>query len=177
MSAPLQSLADRGRRTFPSRFRLLILVAAGALLALSWRLSPGPQQTAVFSAPAAFGGPVNGGCYPQQVSLCKIHVDYWQPIQISPGKALLGVQLQANGMPIYDFRTDVSNPPTGSYRPSLVAKDFAVTCGESYTITLLAEESGGSGLVPVGSTNEFSCPVVVIPTNTPRSVFLPNVGK
>lgn len=159
------------------RFRLVVVLVAGALLVTLLLVAPVPQQATVLSAAAAFTGPVNGGCYAQQVSLCKIHVDLWQPIQISSGQQLVGLQLRANDLPIYDFRTDVSNPPMGSYRPSLVAKDFAVTCGESYTLTLFAEETGGGGMAPLGSTNQFTCPLLVAPTSTPAKVFLPTVRK
>ena len=58
------------------------------------------------------------------VFYCKIHID---PFTINTndgaGAKLQLFMLQANGQTIYDFRTDISNPPSNAYVPSLVALD------------------------------------------------------
>jgi hypothetical protein len=62
---------------------------------------------------------------------------------------------------IYDFRPDQSNPVPASgttYTPSLVAQDFAATCGRSYTISLQGRDTGDVGLFNLGITGQFSCP-------------------
>jgi hypothetical protein len=62
---------------------------------------------------------------------------------------------------IYDFRPDQSNPvpPSGNtFTPSLVAKDFAATCGESYMISLQGMDSGDASLFNLGLTSQFTCP-------------------
>ena len=133
---------------------LLPLLAALTLL-LTWQR---PEPVAVLAAPNVFSGAVNGSCYLATATTCQIHVDSWQPLTIALSERLLAFQLQANGQTLYDFRTDVSNPPTGSYLPSLVKQDFAAQCGESYVLSLLAQDTGDASLVAVGQTNAFTCP-------------------
>lgn len=158
------------------RKRLLLVLILGGLAALLLLL-PGQRAPRTALALSQFEGPVNGGCYAQLPSRCTIHIDAWQPIPISTGQTLLGFQLQANGLPLYNFRTDVSNPPVGAYLPSLVKLDYGVVCGGTYTLTLLAEESGSRGLKTAGSTNSFTCPLLETPTPTPDLLFLPNVQR
>jgi hypothetical protein len=73
---------------------------------------------------------------------------------------------------IYDFRPDQSNPvPTSgsTFTPSLVAKDFAATCGKSYEISLQGQDTGDANAFNLGLTGYFTCP-----TGT-YTVFLPIV--
>lgn len=154
----------------------LLLLAVGALVATVWRPRPagpqpagpqpaGPQPLAArvaLAAPNVFAGPVNGGCYLATATTCRIHVDNWQPITSDAGRVLRGFRLSAgaNGTEtlLYDFRTDVSNPPAGSYLPSLVRQDFAARCDTTYRLTLHAQDSGDSAYELVGHTSEFQCP-------------------
>jgi hypothetical protein len=65
---------------------------------------------------------------------------------------------------IYDFRPDQSNPapPTGdTYTPSLVAQDYAATCGASYEISLQGQDTGDTGKFNLGLTGIFTCPSTV----------------
>ena len=158
------------RKTMPAA---LILGALTALLLLILPEQPTAPRPAL--ALSEFTGPVNGGCYAQLDTRCTIRVDAWQPIAVTAGQKLKGFQLQANGLPLYNFRTDVSNPPAGAYLPSPVKIDFGVRCGATYSLTLLAEETGGGGLTPVGSTGAFTCPLLATPT--PKPLFLPNVQR
>jgi hypothetical protein len=62
---------------------------------------------------------------------------------------------------IYDFRPDVSNPvpPLGdTYTPSLVAQDYAATCGASYSISLQGQDTADAGALNLGMTGQFTCP-------------------
>jgi hypothetical protein len=136
---------------------IALLALLGALVMLvAWQP---PAPAVVLAAPNVFSGPVNGGCYLATATTCRLHVDSWQPLAIAPGARLLAFQLQANGQLLYDFHTDVSNPPAGSYLPSLVKKDFAARCGESYVLSVLAQDTGDVAPVAVGQTNTFTCPV------------------
>lgn len=135
---------------------IVLLPVLGALTVLfSWQR---PEAMPVVAAPHVFSGPVNGGCYLATATTCQIHVDSWQPLAIAPGERLLAFRLQANGQPLYDFKTDVSNPPMGSYLPSLVKKEFAARCGESYVLSVVAQDTADPGPVAVGQTNAFICP-------------------
>jgi len=164
------------------RARLFVMLAVTALLTLIL-VDARPNQSAVLAAGNVFSGPVNGGCYAQTGSVCRIHVDRWAPITFASGERLLGFRLLASGKTLYDFRTDVSNPPSSPYLPSLVRRDFAAQCGVEYTLTLLVEDTGSGGLVTTGGTNAFSCPLLetptptLAPTVTPNSVYLPSLRR
>ena len=150
---------------------ITLLTLLGAVVLLFVWQQPS-QPPAAIAAPNVFGGPVNGGCYLDTPISCKLHIDAWQPLQISPGEKLLAFQLQATGHTLYDFRTDVSNPPSGSYLPSLVKQDFAITCGETYVLSLLAQDTGDANLLTLGQTNAFTCPAEV-----PFEVWIPAVWR
>lgn len=149
------------RRLFLSLSILGLLPLLLALIACS---AEGPTVQSVSAAPNVFSGPVNGGCYLDTITTCRIHVDNWQPINVDAGQKLEAFQLLAvpgglaNGSLLYDFRTDVANPP-GSYLPSLVKGDFAAHCGLSYHLSLHAKDTGDLDFEEVGRTNEFQCPV------------------
>src|SRR5664279_3763728 len=114
----------------------LILAFLFLVLILSAGLS---QPPAAVAAPTIFASPIQAGCYLAKLAQCKIHVDPFT-INIASGKKLVqfdlvaiqaGTGTQTN---IYDFRTDQSNPVPflgTTYTPSLVAKDFGVTCGQT----------------------------------------------
>jgi hypothetical protein len=62
---------------------------------------------------------------------------------------------------IYDFRTDLSNPAPlsgNTHTPTSAAKNFAVSCGESYSLSLLGQSNSDSGLLVLGTTGSFTCP-------------------
>lgn len=145
-------------------FAPLSMLGLLALLLLSACAAPGPAVPAVLAAPNAFSGPVSGGCYLTTLTTCRIQVDQWQPIDTDPGQKLLGFQLWALpagaplGSPLYDFRSDISNPPLGSYLPSSVRQGFAAQCGAAYQVSLRAKDSGDLDFEEVGRTNTFHCP-------------------
>lgn len=150
---------------------LLLFLAVMIAVAVLWRPRPSP----VVAAPNVFSGPVNGGCYRQTTSTCAIHVDNWQPIVPDTGRTLVGFQLaaQANGAAadtiLYDFRTDLSNPPA-RYTPSLVKLDFAARCNTTYHLSLSARDSGDLAFEEVGRTNAFQCPAALM-----SRTYLPSV--
>jgi hypothetical protein len=144
-----------------SRPRAWLLVVLPLLAAAVFGLAR--QRAAVplaVAAPGAFAGSVNGGCYRAAVNQCAIRVDRWAPVTITPGAQLEAVQLWANGQLLYDFRTDVSNAPSGSYQLSPVKQDFAARCGASYVLEVLVKDTQDPALAINGQTNSFTCPTI-----------------
>ena len=148
---------------------LLLLAAAGLLglpaLLRSGSVAAAPARPAP-AAPDIFASPVQAGCYIAAPFDCRLHVDPFT-INIASGKKLVEFQLvtiqQGTGTQktIYDFRPDQSNPAPAigdTYTPSLVAQDFAATCGKSYAISLQGKDSGDAGEFNLGSTGYFTCP-------------------
>ncbi len=71
---------------------------------------------------------------------------------------------------VYDFRPDQSNPVPflgNTYTPSEVAKDFAATCGQSYTLGLQGQDTGDITPFNLGITEQFTCPVGKFYINLP----------
>lgn len=142
------------------RWRFIILLAIPLVLAViaAW---PGiAQRPEEANAPEVFSSPINGGCYIAASGECRIHVDPFT-INVGSGRRLVAFELQANGQTIYSFRTDVSNPPPFSgttYTPSLVALDFAATCGEEYSLNIIGRDSGDMNFLNMGQTAAFTCP-------------------
>lgn len=127
---------------------ILVLIAG-----LGTALAPRPAQ-------AVFASPVNGGCYITAPGQCRIHID---PVTISigSGKRLELIVVQLNGKTIYDYRTDVSNPPPNvgsTYTFSPVGLDFGALCGKRYSVNVLAKDTGDTNPLNVGATDEFTCP-------------------
>lgn len=160
---------------------LTILGLLPLLLALIACSAQGRTVQRVSAAPNVFSGPANGGCYLDTITTCRIHVDNWQPIVVDTGQKLAAFQLLAvpggsvDGSVVYDFRTDVSNPP-GSYLPSLVKKDFAAQCGVSYQLLLRAQDTGDLDYEEVGRTNEFQCPMAATATPSPTATTMATPG-
>jgi hypothetical protein len=138
---------------------LSIVVLVAAVLALvAW---PGPAARASEKAdPQVFASPVNGGCYITAPNQCRLHIEPYT-INVGSGQRLEAVKLQANGVTIYDFRTDVSNPPPSSgstYTLSNVALDFAATCGTTYVLNVLGKNLADPNFLNMGQTASFTCP-------------------
>jgi hypothetical protein len=137
----------------------------GLLLTLLWGLGRPPEAQ---SGPDIFASPVHAGCYLTKNDRCKIHVEpFTINLNTTPGTKLVQFKLVANRVTgggatvIYDFRPDVSNPVPASgstFAPSLVAKDFGATCGQSYTISLQGQDTGDLNLFNLGTTAIFTCP-------------------
>ena len=127
-----------------------------------------PASAASNSTPAApeiFASPVHGGCYIAGPSECRIHVEpFTINIQTSTKLALfrlVAIQMGTGAQTvIYDWRPDQSNPapPSGTtYTPSLVAQDFAATCGKSYEISLQGKDTSDTNVFNLGLTGQFTC--------------------
>jgi hypothetical protein len=141
-----------------SRMGVLWIILLALIALAAWPLLAHPKQ--VEAAPLVFASPINGGCYIAAPNQCYLHVDPFN-INIASGKKLVSFQLQSNGVPVYDFRTDVSNPPPASgmtYSPSLVMQDFAAVCGRTYTINVVGKDSGDTNSLNMGLTGAFTCP-------------------
>jgi hypothetical protein len=127
------------------------------------------RRSQVSAATDIYASPVHAGCYIAAPSDCRIHVEPFT-IDIASGQKLVRFQLVTvqggSGAQtiIYDFRPDQSNPvpPTGSsFTPSLVAQDYAATCGRSYEISLQGQDTGDTNLFSLGLTGQFTCPSAV----------------
>jgi hypothetical protein len=137
----------------------LILAGLASLLTLPFR---GPAQ----AAPEIFASPVQAGCYRATRESCKIHVEPFT-INLASGTKLVYFKLlavragaSAPGV-IYDFRPDLSNPVPflgSAFTPSLVAKDFAAQCGQSYALSLQGQDTGDPNPFSLGLTGQFACP-------------------
>ncbi len=145
-------------------FSLLGLIVLAAALLAAWQALTHHDRAA--AAPDIFASPVHGGCYIAAPNDCRIHLEPFT-IEIASGTKLAMFKLvairQSNGVQtmIYDFRPDQSNPvpPSGtSYTPSLVAQDYAATCGESYEISLQGKDTGDTNIFNLGLTGFFTCP-------------------
>ena len=137
---------------------LVVLLGAVAVFgALRWS-----ETRRALAEPEVFSSPINGGCYVAAPDVCKIHMDpFTVNINDGAGERLILFQLYANGNLIYDFRTDVSNPPAVDYSPSLVMQDFAATCGETYFVNMIAQDTGDTNPLNAGQTAQFTCPAGV----------------
>jgi hypothetical protein len=144
----------------------LILFTVLGVFALAAVVAMAPHQQEVPVPEQIFASPIHGGCYIAAPSDCRIHVEPFT-IDMSAGSTLVQFQLiairSAGGIQtrIYDFRPDQSNPvPYGgtSYTPSLVAQDFAATCGQSYAISLQGKTSDDASIFNLGLTGYFTCP-------------------
>jgi len=152
------------RRNF---FILLLLVG---VLIFGWGL---PHSA--LAEPVTLVSPIHAGCYLAKLDRCKIHVEPFI-INLTPGTHLDRVQIMAQrnglGSPsvIYDFRPDISNPVPfvgSSYSPSLVAKDFAASCGSTYVVNLSGKDTGDTNLRILGNTGPFTCPTGTFLLNFP----------
>ena len=122
-----------------------------------------------------YASPVQAGCYLTRHDLCKIHVDPYT-LNFALGEKLVSFQLITTRIStgeqqvIYDFRPDQSNPVpfTGNtYTPSPVAKDFAASCGQTYTLSLQGQDTGDPYSYNLGVTGQFTCPKGTFYVNLP----------
>ncbi|WP_374687841.1 hypothetical protein [Promineifilum sp.] len=138
---------------------IAVLLALVASAGVGLRLATSREATAAPNAPAGFASPINGGCYIAAANVCKIHIDpFTINIDDGAGARLQQFTLYANGNPIYDFRTDVSNPPAADYSPSLVMEDFAAQCGQTYAVNMVAKDTSDANPLNYGQTAQFTCP-------------------
>jgi len=153
-------LDQSGSLISKSALILMLFILSGLLIA---QLMPQSLPGAL----AVFASPIQASCYQPKPDSCRIHVEPYT-INIAPGSHLVQFQLVATRIGIgtntiiYDFRPDQSNPIPYSgttYTPSLVAMDYAATCGKTYTISLLGRDTSDLNLFALGTTGQFTCPV------------------
>ena len=134
------------------------------------------QASPASAVPLVYASSVQAGCYLARQGRCKIHVDPFT-IEVAAGAKLVRFQLvtirsRDNAQTtVYDFSTDVSNPVPFSganYTPSLVAKDFGASCGESYMVSLQGKDSSDSNMYNLGQTSAFTCPTATFTLNLPE---------
>ena len=152
--------------------RILILAV---VLAVSVIASGFTRPPSVRAEPQIFASPVHAGCYLEKIDRCKIHVEPFT-INITSGEKLALFKLvtinTGTGAQtlIYDFRPDQSNPVPSSgdtYTPSLVAKDFAATCSQTYMVSLQGQDTGDTAIFNLGLTEQFTCPKGTYRVNLP----------
>jgi hypothetical protein len=146
---------------------LFALIMIGIFVLVGGLLLNGRNTTA---APTVLAGSLEGGCYLETPTVCKIHVDPFT-IDIAPGESLLGFQITANGQTLYDFGASINFSPVISYTPSSVALDFAASCGETYTLELHALDTSDLDFVTIGGTQPILCPSAHYET------FIPNIMR
>ena len=139
-----------------------IVLALTIVLSLAFRSNPAKAEINIFASP------IQAGCYIAAPNDCRMHVEPFT-IQLESGTklvrfSLISIQI-GNGIQrvIYDFRPDQSNPVPylgDTYTPSLVAQDFAATCGATYEISLQGQDTGDSQVYNLGLTGQFTCPAV-----------------
>jgi hypothetical protein len=160
-----------------TRKQLLILIGIIVLAAMLVGLDAKTVNRAL-AEPEIYASPVHAGCYLERVDRCKIHVEPFT-ITVTTGTKLVQFRLVATRVGstpavIYDFRPDVSNPlplSGSTITPSLVAKDFAAHCGETYAIILQGQDTGDRDLYNLGTTGQFTCP------QGTYSLYLPMLRK
>jgi len=131
------------------------LILLGVVILLAVRAN----QTKAANLLSIYASPINAGCYITAPNQCKIHVD---PFVINKDTPLAEYRISVNTQSVYNFSTDLSNPPAGStYSPSLVALDFAATCGSTYTISLQGRTTENVNFYNLGSTRSVTCPSAV----------------
>jgi hypothetical protein len=159
----------------PTRTWLLLLIFLLVLLGLN-ETSPVQASLAIVPAvPQVFASPINAACVLVTPNLCRLHVDPFT-IQVATGQHLVAFQLQANNHLLYDFRTDVSNPP-GTYSPSGVKLDFAASCGQTYTVNLLARDSGDTSFLNAGLAQGIACPQTLQGSSGSNPIYLPIIRR
>lgn len=159
----------------PRSFVIVLSLAALVLggFTLGGRIVPAlasPPQLLPPDAPTVSTGPIHAGCVQVTPSICRIHVDPFT-IQMPVGQTLKAFQIRLNDQVVYDFHTDVSNPPSGSYTPSAVKKDFAAACGHTYAVQLFARDSSTAFLVQTGQADQVTCPVGTF------SIYMPVIKR
>ena len=149
-----------------------VLVMAAMLAAFDAKTAPQAR-----AEPEIYASPVHAGCYLEHIDRCKIHVEPFT-IAVTDGERLVQFRLVAMrgrvSTTIYDFRPDLSNPlplSGSTLTPTLVAKDFAAQCGETYSISLQGQDTGDDFMYNLGMTAEFTCP------QGTYSNFLPVIRK
>jgi hypothetical protein len=144
---------------------VIVVLVVGLAASPHTMAAPLPSLSATPAAPEIYASPIHGGCYIAAPADCRLHVEPFT-INIAAGSKLALFKLVAIQMGsgaqtvIYDWRPDQSNPapPSGTtYTPSLVAQDFAATCGKSYEISLQGSDTLTTTTYNLGLTGRFTC--------------------
>ena len=154
-----------------SRTRALLVCGFILVIVVALAATPGVNRSSQVSASVnIFASPIQAGCYIAAANDCRIHVDPFT-ININTSSKLVKFLLVAIRNPgsvqttIYDWRPDQSNPAPAigdTYSPSMVAQDFAASCGKSYEISLQGQDSlDGGSTFNLGLTSQFTCPSTV----------------
>jgi hypothetical protein len=144
--------------------RILLLI--GLFLAITAIFFLYTRSNRVTAEVEIYASPIQAGCYIAASNDCRVHVDPFT-INLAANSRLVFFQLvsietgSGTQTVIYDFRPDQSNPVPligSTYSPSLVAQDFAATCGKKYEISLQGQDSLDPSAFNLGLTHEITCP-------------------
>lgn len=124
------------------------LAAAACVLVL---IAASSAQAVVTSSPFA------AACFAARRG-CRVTVDPFT-LQVPPGQHLARFQIGLGTSTVYDFHTDRSNPPSGSYTPTMPRLGFAARCSASATARLSAQDTGDGAPVILAETTSIVCPV------------------
>ncbi len=142
--------------------RILLLAAAAVALLIVGQQAAPPAQ----AAPEILASPVQASCYQPRPDRCKIHIEPFT-ITVTSGQKLVFFSLVTTNQRnraqrvIYNFKPDLSNPVPrvgDTFTPSRVAKDFAATCGEVYSVSLQGQDTGDANAHNLGTTEWITCP-------------------
>lgn len=109
-------------------------------------------SAALAVSPAA----IEAGCHADR-RRCRVKVVPFGLV-LAPGARLEQLSIELSGSTVYEFRTDVSNPPAVGYIPELPAAGFAAVCKSSYVATVRAKDTADPALQPIGESAPFVCP-------------------
>lgn len=143
---------------------------SGLLIFSSFLWFARPRATQAAPELTVYTSPIQAGCYLATRSTCRIQMEPFT-INKSGDAGLVGFQLKANGSLIYDFKTDMSNPPKRSFAPSAVKMGFAAACGKTYTISLGARDTDDPDYLILGQVEDVVCPQGV------HEAFLPLITR
>lgn len=143
------------RHTATRPLGLLNLLLAGVV----GLLRPAPAR-------AVFASPIHAGCYVVAPGQCRFHIEPFT-IDLASGQKLVTFRVIAVPQPagtqtsIWEFRPDQSSPVPfagSTYSPTAVAKDFSATCGRTYVLSLVGQDTGDANVFTLGATGAIECP-------------------
>jgi hypothetical protein len=118
-------------------------------------------------ADAVTGTPIAAACYEVR-GRCRVHVEPFT-LTPAPGARLESFTIRFGSSPLYEFRTDVGNPPAAPYLSDLPRRDFAARCETSQTVSVTAKDSADVSPVSIGRTATLTCPT---PLPEPEAALL-----
>ncbi len=110
-------------------------------------------------AAAVYASEVRAGCYIAAPNDCRVRLAP-VTIQAAGGSGVVFVQIFLNSSVAYDFHTDSSNfyRPAGPYTVPLPSLDLGATCGQTYVVAVIAQDTLDPSAYVVAGTDSLTCP-------------------